>query len=490
MILNIDLGTLYLKCAAIDNNSIVKSEVIRMEKNSPSVVEVLISSVVDTYSQLYPITQVNIIPNLEFIEFQLVNSESIMASKYQNYMKKQIKNEGRERRRQLRMGKDYKPLEQKTDMQEYNEIVFEYNVLDYEVFHSVERSTLMETDILLEYVDKQYLGFLTKVANKLGKEVSVVSPLRVLRALPFPRGQRIIVNYGHKYILYAVINNNNQIIEVNKEFIDVNEDVTSETLLYKHSQIQNPNQVHIGIQNRVQEIRNKYTGYPLYTIGGNANFLQEDLQVKNDFEGFSHDNNLPLVVENLIVNTGFSDYDDLQYNNISMNLRNRIFGAFTSTSQVSNTAIAILGDVAIAVLVLVLISSYKINSEYLRFKNELQGIQSQIESYTGSDGRIVRLEEHLETLKEGKPKTYYNMAEFLKTIESPLEIECIEVDKDHIKIVAYADNTALIYQFLNTVKFKQADNFYTKFSLSETDIQTVYKNGAKLDRVVFEGKIY
>ena len=96
----------------------------------------------------------------------------------------------------------------------------------------------------------------------------------------------------------------------------------------------------------------------------------------------------------------------------------------------------------------------------------------------------------MEALQNGKTRNYYNIAEFLDSLSSPLEVESITVEGKNVEIVAYADNVALIKQFLSTVKAKQVLNEFTKFSLSEHDIRTVYLNGGKVDRVVFKGKIY
>lgn len=487
MILNIDLGTLYIKCVALDNSKIVKSEIIRLEKNSLSIIEVLIKEVIDVYSSMYPIKKINLIPNIGYTEFQFINSESIMESKYEAYMKYQIKNEIKERKRELRMGDEYTPSEVKP-FENYQPIKFNHSLLEYEVFHSIERKNLMETDIILEYINKKYLNTLKKVVNKLGKEVSIVSPLKILRAMPFPKDDRIVINYGHKHVLIAVFKNN-YIKEIVKNTMDSPGSIEYNYLVEKHSKFTNDSTLHQGIVQKVSELMLDNPTCSVYSIGGNSNFLQEDLQVKNSVTGINFGMRMPLTVENLILGSSFPNYRDTMFNNVTMNMKNRLFGILSQTSQLSNTALAILGDVFIVIMVITLISSYKVNKEYVRFSKELDDVNSIVQQYQGSGGKIVKLEEHLNNLKEGNVKYYYNMAELLRTIESPLEIESLEIENNNIRMVAYADNTALIHQFLNSVQMKQDENRYTFFTLSETDIQTVFRNGVKLDRVEFRGRI-
>lgn len=489
MILNIDLGSLYMKCAIIDDDETIRTEIIKMEKNTFSVIEVLINSTVETYKSQYPIKKIHIIPNLDYIEFQVVNSESIMESKYSNYMKQQIRKEEKEQKRRERMGEDYTPTPPKSKLQEYKDIEFNHNLVKYEVFHGIEKNTLMETDILLEYVDKHYLNFLKKIANRFGKEVSIVSPIRVLRNLQTEIGSRIIINYGHSYILYVYINESNNIVKVDKQTVPLLSDTRRRTLIEKHSKFTEPDGSYIGIKEDIRKLIHEYPNFNIYTIGGNASYLQNDLGLKNEFVNFSLGDDIPLTLENTLSNVSFISYNDLQYNNVTMNIRNRLFSTLTSTTEISNSLLALVGDMAIVLLIIYLISGYKVNSEYIKMKSELDGVKSQVESYEGSSGRIAQLEQRLEDMREGKVMTYYNIAEVLKTLESPMEMSSLNIKDRSLEMTAYADNSALVYQFLNSVQLKQSENKYSEIRLKEEDIKTIYKNGEKLDKVKFRGSV-
>ena len=273
MLLNLDLGSLYLKCALINGNKVIRTEIIKMEKNTFSIIEVLINDIVTTYKSQYPIKKINIIPNLQYMEFQIINSESIMETKYQNYMKNQISKEIKEQKKIDRMGDEYIPTQPKK-AQDYKDINFKYNLETYDIFHSVERNNLMETDILLEYIDKTYFEFLKKVVTKLGKEVSIISPIRVLRSLPTTSGKRIIINYGANSILYVYINESNYIVKVEKQGIPKVGDNSFNFLSDKHRKISDPDGSYIGIKEGIRLIMGENPNTPIYLLGGNSIYLQ------------------------------------------------------------------------------------------------------------------------------------------------------------------------------------------------------------------------
>lgn len=488
MLLNLDLGSLYLKCALVNDNKVIRTEIIKMEKNTFSIIEVLINDIVATYKSQYPIKKINIIPNLQYMEFQIINSESIMETKYQNYMKNQISKEIKEQKKRDRTGEEYTPTIPKK-AQEYKDINFKHNLETYDIFHSVERSNLMETDILLEYIDKTYFEFLKKVVTKLGKEVSIISPIRVLRALPTAKGKRIIINYGANSILYVHINESNYIIKVEKQGIPKVGDNSFAFLSEKHRKISEPDGSYIGIKEGIKLMMGENPNTPIYLLGGNSIYLQNDLNLKNDLKHTNLNEDIPLVIENLVLGVTFNEYNDLQYNNVTMNIKNRLLSTMSSTSDISNTIIALVGDITIILLLIYLISNYKLHHEYVSYKREYDSLRTQIEAYEGSAGKIARLESSLSDIKEGKVINYYNVAEVLKTMESPLELSYLNINENDVKMVSYADNTSLIHQFLSTVELKQMETKYSSLRLKETDIKTIYKNGEKLDRVEFTGRI-
>ena len=492
MILNLDLGNLYLKAVVIEERSktVVSSEIIRLERKTPSVIEVLITSIIDNYSQVYEIKKINIIPNIEFIECEIIEYESIVESKYEKVMKEEINRVKREEKRKERMGNDYTPSTKKL---KHSAINFSKELKEKTVFHMIENKGLMTTQIYVEYVNTEYLKILDSLIRSLGKEVSIISPIRAIKYLPFPKKNRIIVNYGHKFILTVIIevkDGKEVIKEVIREAISDASLPNISELEGKHSNNTVTDPIYQTKLSDIRNLKNKYPGYEVYSIGGNANYIQNDLLTSNELVNNFRLPNIPKVLENVVFPSFVTDYKDFPYNSLQIQMKNRVLNVVTLTSKASKTIIDLSGDLLVAGLIIALISSYGITTNYMNYNGQLKALKSQVENYEKSGGKLEELSKKLYGLQTGRTKNYYNIAELLTSISSPMEIESLEVNGKSIKMVAYADNVALVRDFLETVKARQLTNSYTKFSLKETDMQTIYKDGRRLDRITFEGKIY
>ena len=231
MYLNIDLGSLYIKVSVLEpkERKVLQSEVIRLERNTKGVIEVLVNSIVETYSKNFDIKKVFILPNLSYIDCEVINHESLIESKYQSYMKRSLSEVKKEEKKKQRMGSEYQPPKE-------SNITFKYNVLDNEVFHCIEKRDLMSSLIYVEYINSEYLKGLNSIVNSLGKEVALISPIRAMKYLPFPKENRIIVNYGHRNIVAIVIEDGN-IVEVLKEKVEGSLKPLPEELEEKHERI-------------------------------------------------------------------------------------------------------------------------------------------------------------------------------------------------------------------------------------------------------------
>ena len=487
MYLNIDLGSLYVKVSVIDpkRNKVLQGEVIRLERNSKSIIEVLINSIIEVYSKSYDIKRVYILPNLDYIECEIIKHESIMESKYQGFMKKTINQSKKEDKKKRRLGTEYTPPKKETTLN------LRGDISEFEVFHRIERRTLMYSDIYIEYINSEYLKDLNSIITRINKEIALISPIRAMVQLPFPKTNRIIVNYGHKNIVILVVEEDT-IVEVIKEKVEtlLNPDV--DELVDKHEALlPDLDPTYMGKVSDIQELMRKYPNHELYTIGGYANYLQSSLMSTNVIEG-AELIYTPLAIENIMITTALREYGEIQYNSVSMRLKNQFLSIFNVYSRASHTFIGFAGDLVIGLLICSLLWTYGVTAEKQKYDQEVKNLKTTISNYVGSGeekGRIASLEERLEALQSGKTKNYYNIAEFLNTLASPLEIESINIEGKDIEIVAYADNVGLIKQFLSTVKARQATNEFTRFTLTEQDIKTVYRNGGKMDRVVFQGRI-
>lgn len=496
MLLNIDLGSLYLKTSIIDedNDEQVLSEIIKMERDQRGVAEVLINTLIDKYDEEFGVSKVNILPNLEYIEIELRTVDSILENKYQAYMKKEIKEELKLQRRNRNL----------TDSQEMNtrrlgtgEQRFElssYDLETLEISHTIEDSDIMTTDIYLEFIDKEYLAELTSMVNMMGKEVSVISPIRRYLYIPFPKKNRVIVDYGHKHIVMIAIEvdkRGEQVIKkLVKNTIEHEENKEEYYLTDKHgSSSQINNNIFSSSIKDIKDFTDEYPDYELFTIGGMSGFVQSDMIIKNYIEDFKM-NRHPLTLENLLLPVTFGNYKSIQHNTKGMNLKNKFVNIMNTIKDTFNEIAGAVGSLAAVGAIMLLITSYGVGAEYLHYKSLVESKQTRVSTYESANGTLSQLEDKYNDLREGKTRNYYNIAEFLDTISSPLEFKEITIDGKNIKIVADADNLVLIQQFVNTVRIRQASNEFTKFSIDVEDISTIYKNGRKVDRVVFRGTIY
>lgn len=495
MLLNIDLGTMYVKTSVIDSNTNTQviSEVIRLERDQRNISEVLINTLINKYDEKFNITQVYILPNLKYIDCELVTVDSMMESKYKRYMDKEIKQTKRIDRLNETLDED-SPKQERRLKEGEEPFRFKHSLNKYDIFHMMEDTGLMTSDIYIEYIDSSYLSELTSMVNIMGKEVSVVSPYRRLKYLPFQKVSRIVIDYGHKFVIGVVIEvdkyGEERIVEVLRREIDGSGKADIGQLIDKHSSLSvNNDNIYEAIHSEIKELMTKYPHFQLNLVGGMSNFLQKDLLIKNDIIGFNV-NRVPTVLENLTLGSTFSHYPDIHYNTKSMDMKNKVLNIMNLVKSTTQEVSGSIGNLVAVVSLIGIISMYGVVAEGIHYKSELQALEKQVETYEGSNGTIAKLNERLDELKVGRTRNYYNVAEFLETISSPLEFKSIEINGKDIKIQAEADNVVLIQQFLNTVKLKQAGNKFTRFTLEEESIKTIYKNGRKLDHVTFVGTLY
>jgi hypothetical protein len=502
MILNIDMGTMYIKTSLVDENKkkLVTSEVIRVGKTGKGSIETLICSIVNNYSKRFDLKRVYIIPNPINIQCELIEYEPVLEEKYEKLMKSEIGRNRKEEKKKARMGNEYEPVGiDQMSKYKYEPVNFKYELNKTEVYHKIEYSDLVSSKLYVEYVNSDYLRTLTSVTSVIqGKDIRIISPIRLLKSLPFPKTNRIIINYGHRTILTVVVEVNSDGSEYIKEVFReiISDDIKNEPseMAKKHelpTLVEDP--VYMTELNNLQSLKERYNGYEMYVVGGNATYVQSDLFLKNRFEeGFTLPK-MPLVIENLLIPSMILKYEDFQYNNLQMNLKNRIVSMSALSTQASSMAMNLGGSLAVATLLMLFVYSYGVNAEYLHYTNIVTNLETSVVAYTGDGNSIGKIQENkdlLEATVTGKTKNYYSIAELLRTLSAPLEIESIDVNGKNITVVAYSDNVALVRQFLESIKAKQITNKFTQLTLSESDITTVYRNGRKLDRVVFEGKIY
>ena len=497
MVLVVDLGSLYVKFSILNPklNAVVKSEIVRVDKknkeidNNLSVVEVLINKYIESHRE---ITEVIIIPAMDKVKPELITTTAVLKSKYQSNMRDLIKFYKREEKKKVRMGSEYVPPTK--TLKAIEGVKFSSSLLDNEVFHMIEETELLKTVIYLEYINSEYLKELTKVINKLGKQVSIVSPVRAMLHYPLPKVNRIVVNYGDCNTVIAVISEKDGESHFKEIIKTQNEGFTGDvrSLEYKHELISIPpteDTYYPTVIGKIEELKSKYIGYKVFVVGGYANYMVNDIECGYSIDGIKG-LKVPVSLQNLLIPSWTRKFD-MQYNDVKMTLKNKVLYTLNKSSDLSNYLIGLAGQVAIAGLILFLITSYKVSVEYLKYSQELDYLNSEVESYYGDNGILTTLRNQVEALKSGgKVNNYFNMKEFLDSLETPLEFESIKVYGKQIEIVVYAENTVQIRQFIETVKDRQATNAYTKFDLKEEDVNTVYRNGQKVDRAVLTGTLY
>ena len=490
MILNIDLGSLYVKVALIEpkTQQFVTGEIVRMEKSTINVVEVLLTSIITNYTRRYDVRRIYITPNTNYIDCEIIDYESVTDEKYVKIMKDEINRVRKEEKKKKRMGAEYEPPKVTQGKSKYTPIRFSKELDDVEIFHQIERNNLMSSQIYIEYIDREYLKSLSNVIKGIDKEILLISPIRAMKYYPLPKGNRIIINYGHRSILTSVIEVDTEgreyFKEISKEVVQDSLFEGLEVLESKHEQLSlDKDPVYKTKIQDIKRLKERYKGYPVYSVGGNAGYLQNDMMLENTLAPTFNLPPLPEVMENTMISSFVTEYKDFPYNSLQMQMKNKILSAMNISNQVATAIGEVSGDLAVALLIMALVGSYHITNNYEKHSSALANINTQIANYEGSSGRLASIEEQIEALKTGRTKNYYNVAELLETLASPLEIEKVEIKGKDIKIVAYADNVALIQQFLESVKAKQVLNDYTKFTLWETDVTTVFRDGKKLDRV-------
>lgn len=497
MILNIDLGTLYVKISVIEPRSrrLVTAEVVRMEKSTISVIEVLLTSIIENYSRRFDIRVVHIIPNTKYVDCEIIDYESVTVDRYDKILKEEVGRTLKEEKKKKRLGAEYTPPKDEGLKLKHTPIKFNKELSEVELFHQIEHRSLMSSKIYVEYIDRDYLKSLGSVIKGIEKEILIISPIRAMKYYPLPKENRIILNYGHRTILTGVIESNpngqEYFREVKKETVQDTVFESVDILTDKHEKLSLDRDTVYEMKMRdIRKLKEKYPGYPVYIVGGNSTYLHNDLMTSNSLDMTFHTLEVPEVLENLLLPSYIFEYRDFPYNSIQMQMKNKVLSAMNMSNQVARAITEVSGDLAVAILVICLVSSYYVTSNYQEHKNILEGVTREITFYEGPEGKIAVLEKQIEALKTGRSKNYYNISELLDTLSSPIEMESIVVDGKNLHIVAYADNVALVRQFLETVRTRQSFNDYTKFNLNEVDVTTVYRDGRKMDRVEFQGRLY